>query len=156
MINREYFERVIALAQTEEERQKLIDFINDINNEEFLEYTYLLSNECYGFQTLSSGKTVYISPPPATPEEMGNAFKVLAKRMKEKEKDTEFWDTLTDNFIEDKHKQISEAWEKLNNIKPNEPTIEQLKKQIKYSKNPLEVKMLNKKLNQIYKDIKRR
>jgi hypothetical protein len=30
-------------------------------------------------------------------------------------------------------------------------TIEQLKKQIKYSKNPLEVKMLNKKLNELYK-----
>lgn len=30
-------------------------------------------------------------------------------------------------------------------------TMEKLKKQIKYSKNPLEVKMLNKQLNQTYK-----
>lgn len=33
-------------------------------------------------------------------------------------------------------------------------TIDQLKKQIKYSKNPLEVKMLNRQLNQIYKGMK--
>ena len=39
---------------------------------------------------------------------------------------------------------------------PQELSIDQLKKQIKYSKNPLEVKMLNKKLNQMYKDMKRR
>jgi len=39
---------------------------------------------------------------------------------------------------------------------PYEPTIEQLKKQIKYSKNPMEVKMLNRQLNQMYKDQKRR
>lgn len=51
---------------------------------------------------------------------------------------------------------FNEAWEELNNIKPKEPTIDMLKKQIKYSKSPLEVKMLNKKLNQIYKDVKRR
>ena len=48
---------------------------------------------------------------------------------------------------------IAELWDKY--TPKNEITIEQLKKQIKYSKNPLEVKMLNKKLNQIYKDEKR-
>jgi len=35
-----------------------------------------------------------------------------------------------------------------------EPTIDQLKKQIKYSKNSLEVKMLNRQLNKIYKTMK--
>lgn len=34
---------------------------------------------------------------------------------------------------------------------PQEQTIERLKKKIKYSKNPLEVKSLNRQLNKIYK-----
>ena len=59
--------------------------------------------------------------------------------------------TLTwDKLMED----LSKEWSILS--EPQEPTIDQLKKQIKYSKNPLEVKMLNKKLNQMYKDMKRR
>ena len=48
---------------------------------------------------------------------------------------------------------IAELWDEYT---PKEAkTIEQLKKQIKYSKNPLEVKILNRKLNQVYKTIKR-
>ena len=48
---------------------------------------------------------------------------------------------------------IAELWDEYT---PNEDKIiEQLKKQIKYSKNPSEVKMLNRKLNQVYKTIKR-
>jgi hypothetical protein len=39
---------------------------------------------------------------------------------------------------------------------PYELTIEQVKKQIKYSKNQMEVKRLNKKLNQMYKEQKMR
>jgi len=49
---------------------------------------------------------------------------------------------------------LADRWNELS--EPQEPTIDQLKKQIKYSKNPLEAKMLNKKLNQMYKDMKRR
>jgi hypothetical protein len=48
---------------------------------------------------------------------------------------------------------IVELWDE--HTPKKDPTIEQLKKQIKYSKNPLEVKMLNKKLNQIYKAMKK-
>lgn len=54
---------------------------------------------------------------------------------------------------------LADRWQSLVELDTpnyNEPTINQLKKQIKYSKNPLEVKMLNKKLNQAYKDMKRR
>jgi len=48
---------------------------------------------------------------------------------------------------------IAELWD---DYKPKEDTtIKQLKKQIKYSNNPLEVKTLNKKLNQLYKNVKR-
>lgn len=49
---------------------------------------------------------------------------------------------------------IAELWDEY--TPKGNITIEQLKKQIKYSKNPLEIKMLNKKLNQIYKDMKRK
>ena len=49
---------------------------------------------------------------------------------------------------------IAELWDEYTH--KEDPTIEQLKKQIKYSKNPFEVKMLNKKLNQTYKAMKKR
>lgn len=49
---------------------------------------------------------------------------------------------------------LADKWNELS--EPQEPTIDQLKKQIKYSKNPLEVKMLNKQLNEMYKEMKRR
>jgi len=74
----------------------------------------------------------------------------------------------TEDMSEDEIRQISskitlqdlvDKWqslEEIDNAKPQESTIDQLKKQIKYSKNPLEAKMLNKKLNQMYKDMKRR
>jgi F420-0:gamma-glutamyl ligase-like protein len=48
-------------------------------------------------------------------------------------------------------KELSDSFEDIYLTIPQEPTIEQLKKQIKHSKNPLEVKMLNKKLNELYK-----
>ena len=43
---------------------------------------------------------------------------------------------------------IAELW---NEIPVREPTVKQLKKQIKHSKNPLEIKTLNRKLNEMYK-----
>ena len=45
---------------------------------------------------------------------------------------------------------IAELWDEY--TPQAESTIEQLKKQIKYSKNPLEIKMLNKKLDELYKE----
>lgn len=51
--------------------------------------------------------------------------------------------------------ELQKAFDELYMHIQQEPTIEQLKKQIKYSKNQLEVKMLNKKLNQLYKENKR-
>ena len=47
---------------------------------------------------------------------------------------------------------IAELWNE--NTPSEDATISQLKKQIKYSKNPLEIKMLNKKMNEVYKKIK--
>lgn len=53
-------------------------------------------------------------------------------------------------------KELSDSFEDIYLTIPQEPTIEQLKKQIKHSKNPLEVKMLNKKLNEMYVEMKRK
>ena len=102
-------------------------------------------------------------------EEVSNVFKVLSERLKESR----------DNFIEANYKtdilsscgcnmdsiyrmvldgmstkdalqKVSDVFNETNNIKL-EPTIEQLKKQIKYSQNALEIKMFNRKLNELYK-----
>jgi hypothetical protein len=53
-------------------------------------------------------------------------------------------------------KALADSISVLQGVETDEPTIEQLKKQIKYSKNPLEVKMLNKKLNVMYKEMKKK
>lgn len=50
------------------------------------------------------------------------------------------------------HERVLELWDELGeNVPPITLTISQLKKQIKHSKNPLEIKMLNKQLNLLYK-----
>ena len=109
----------------------------------------------------------------ATPEQMGKALKIICERLKEANNKVIEANYKTDvlnssgynvdniyrmvqNGIDTKDalQKISDMFNEVNDIK--EPTIDQLKKQVKYSKNPLEVKMLNKKLNQMYKDMKRR
>ena len=57
-------------------------------------------------------------------------------------------------LIGDKIISLSEAIQEIRGLEYKEPTIDQLKKQIKYSKNPLEIKKLNKKLNVLYKKTK--
>jgi hypothetical protein len=59
-------------------------------------------------------------------------------------------------LLADDFKALADSLIELQGIEPNEPSIDQLKKQIKYSKNPLEVKILNKKINKMYKDMKRK
>lgn len=107
----------------------------------------------------------------ATPEQMGKALKIMCKRLKEannkvieanyKTDVLNSSDYNVDNIYrmvqngmdtKDALQKISDMFNEVNDIK--EPTIDQLKKQIKYSKNPLEIKMLNKKLNQMYKEQK--
>ena len=47
------------------------------------EYIILLSNEIYGWSTLSSGKRIYIAPPATTAKEAGNALRTIIKRINE-------------------------------------------------------------------------
>lgn len=71
-------------------------------------------------------------------------------------KDAHSWD-MQDEY--NTLQRASELWDEETMVETKEDcylTIEQLKKQIKYSKHPLEIKMLNKKLNQMYKEMKRR
>lgn len=52
----------------------------------------------------------------------------------------------------DIHERVLELWDELGeDVPPITLTISQTKKQIKHSKNPLEIKMLNKQLNLLYK-----
>lgn len=57
------------------------------------------------------------------------------------------------NNVGNWNQRVSELWEE-STQDDFYGTIGQLKKQIKYSKNPLEVKMLNRQLNQMYKEKK--
>lgn len=63
-------------------RQQMLDFINDENNKDFLEQAWLYSEKMYGWHTLSSGKTVYISTP-ISGAEAGKAMKSILLRMNE-------------------------------------------------------------------------
>lgn len=110
----------------------------------------------------------------ATPEQMGKALKIMCERMKESRDEVIETNYKTDVLnssgcnIDNLYRMVQDglstkdALQKVSdmfneaNVVQQEPTIEQLKKQIKYSKIPLEVKMLNKKLNQMYKNMKRR
>lgn len=55
------------------------------------------------------------------------------------------------------HEKMTDLQETLENLSSYEPeSIEDIKKRIKYCKNPLELKQLNQKLNTLYKEQKRR
>lgn len=82
IINKDLFDRILSLSEDEEEKQKIKEFIEDESNNDFLEEVYLITHNHYGWATLSSGKTVYVKQPMGTPEEVGNAFKLLAERLK--------------------------------------------------------------------------
>jgi hypothetical protein len=132
-------------------------------------YSWIVEDESWAYIELRQKfRTVY------TPKQMGNALKIMCERMKESRDEVIEANYKTDVInssgcsidslyrmvqdgmsTKDALQKISDMFNEANDIK-QEPTIEQLKKQIKYSKNPLEVKMLNKKLNQMYKDQKRR
>lgn len=148
-INKEKFADVIALNKSEEEKQKVIEFIEDDRNNDFLEYILLSANGSYGFNSLSNGKTIWIDYPYSPTEEVTKAFKVLGERLKQTTKVLENY-SYTYNDAPCSMSLLS------CNIEHKGLSIEQLKKQIKYSKNPLEVKMLNKQLNKLYKEMRRK
>ena len=138
--------------------------LNDTVDTIYLLYGWLFEDKEFNYVILKKkfGK-VY------THEEVGNAFKILAERLSESRDSiieanykTDILNSSGCNIdsiyrmiqdgmsTKDALQKISDMFNEVNNIK-QEPTIEQLKRQIKYSKNPLEIKMLNKKLNELYK-----
>ncbi len=64
---------------TEEEIEKIKEFAK--TNPDDFEYIILLSQGHYGWAKLSSGKTVYISPPQVSGKEVGAAFKKVFDNM---------------------------------------------------------------------------
>lgn len=62
--------------------KKIIEYILDENNRDDIEYAYLYSIGEYGWQRLSSGNVVYVSPPIPSPEECGKALRSILSRIK--------------------------------------------------------------------------
>ena len=98
----------------------------------------------------------------------GEVYRVISRRMKSF---LELYTTKTmeevvelDKAMEDLARVDSLSYEKMNDLKetleelsPYKPSsIEDIKKRIKYCKNPLELKQLNQKLNTLYKKQKHR
>jgi len=143
------FDRIISLAVNEEEREKIIAFINNENNNDFLEQVYCHSHGYYGWITLSSGKIVYISPPKVSAEETSKAFKLLMKRLNGTYNNSAQEEIYN---LQDELKELAESFKELSSeTEESTCSISDIKEQIKHSKNPLEVKRLNKLLNQMYK-----
>ena len=62
--------------------KKIIEYILDENNRDDAEYAYLYSMCEYGWQRLSSGNVVYISPPIPSAKECGEALRSMLERIK--------------------------------------------------------------------------
>lgn len=63
--------------------QQFLNSINDKKLMDIVEYSLVVSSGYKGLVILSSGKTVRISPPPKSPEEVGNALKKMSDRVGE-------------------------------------------------------------------------
>lgn len=85
---KEVLKDVPLLAKSEEERIAVDNFINDDNNSDFLEQVHLISIGYEGWIELSSGKTVYISQPRSSAEEVGTALRNFSKRLSELDMNT--------------------------------------------------------------------
>ena len=138
--------------------------LNDIIDTIKLLHGWLFEDRGYSYVILEKkfGKAY-------SPEEVGKTLKILYERLKENYNNIVGSNYKTDilNACEcdidsiyhmvkdgmstkDALQKISDMFNEANNTK-QEPTIEQLKKQIRYSKNPMEVKMFNRKMNELYK-----
>lgn len=62
--------------------KEVVEFILNEENRDDVEYAYLYSIGEYGWQRLSSGNVVYISPPKPSPEECGKALRSILSRIK--------------------------------------------------------------------------
>ena len=62
--------------------KKILEYILDENNRDDVEYAYLYSMGEYGWQRLSSGREVYISPPLHLAGECAEALRSVLSRIK--------------------------------------------------------------------------
>ena len=62
--------------------KKIVEFMLNEENRDDIEYAYLYSIGEYGWQRLSSGNVVYISPPKPSPKECGKALRSVLERIK--------------------------------------------------------------------------
>ncbi|WP_133014979.1 hypothetical protein [Clostridium cuniculi] len=63
--------------------KKIVEFILNEENRDDVEYAYLYSIGEYGWQRLSSGNVVYISPPKPSAEECGRALRSMLSKIKD-------------------------------------------------------------------------
>lgn len=77
------FENILQYAKDDEEKERLKAFIDNPENQDFIEYIYLLGSGYDGWAELSSGKTQYVKQPMASPEQTGAALKKLSERLRE-------------------------------------------------------------------------
>lgn len=61
--------------------KKIVEFMLNEENRDDVEYAYLYSIGEYGWQKLSSGNVVYVSPPIPSPEECGKALRSILSKM---------------------------------------------------------------------------
>ena len=61
--------------------KKIVEFILNEENRDDVEYAYLYSIGEYGWQKLSSGNVVYVSPPLVSAEECGRALKSILSKI---------------------------------------------------------------------------
>ena len=61
--------------------KKIVEFMLNEENRDDVEYAYLYSIGEYGWQRLSSGNVVYISPPIPSAEECGKALRSILSKM---------------------------------------------------------------------------
>lgn len=123
---------------------------NDMVDTIYLLHAWIFEDDSYAYIILKKkfGR-VY------TPEEVGNAFKKLAERLKEtRDEVVDYQNEYQGKNLKDILEDLSKQWNVI--VDNNALSINSIKKQIKYSHNPLEIKMLNKKLNELYKTKERR
>lgn len=63
--------------------KKIVEYMLDENNRDDVEYAYLYSIGDYGWQRLSSGNVVYVSPPMVSDEECGKALRSILSKIKD-------------------------------------------------------------------------
>lgn len=62
--------------------KKIVEFMLNEENRDDIEYAYLYSIGEYGWQRLSSGNVVYISPPIPSAKECGEVLRSMLERIK--------------------------------------------------------------------------